>query len=168
MNIQNSTLDDISVILKLYGYATSYQIRMGAIPWPKFEKEMIQKEIDTEQQWKIIIDNQIACVWMTTFDDPYIWEERNEDPSVYIHRIATNPDFRGHHFVKSIISWACNYAKENNKSFIRMDTAGHNDKLISYYTNCGFTFLGANTLKNTKELAEHYKNAPINLFEMKV
>ncbi|MBQ0736503.1 GNAT family N-acetyltransferase [Aquimarina celericrescens] len=168
MTIENSTATDIFKILELYDHAISYQSKMGAVQWPKFTKEDIKKEVDAAQQWKIVIDDQIACVWMTTFNDPYIWEHKNRDPSVYIHRIATHPTFRGQHFVKHIIDWALTFAKKQQKSFIRMDTAGHNEKLISYYTCCGFTFLGSEPLNDTANLPDHYHNTPVCLFEMEV
>ncbi len=168
MIIKNSTPQDIPTILDLYDHAISYQVKMKAVQWPKFTPENVKKEISTNQQWKIVIDNQIACVWMTAFDDPYIWGDKNEDPSVYIHRIATNPKFRGHYFVNHIIEWARTFAIQQQKNFIRMDTAGFNEKLIKYYTSCGFTFLGADPLQNTTELPVHYHNTPVCLFEMKV
>jgi hypothetical protein len=39
-----------------------------------------------------LIDGQIACVWAVTFNDPEIWKN-DQDAAIYIHRIATNPDF---------------------------------------------------------------------------
>jgi hypothetical protein len=50
------------------------------------------------------MNNEIACVFATTFSDPLIWEKRDTDPSVYIHRIATNPNFRGNNLVAAIVS----------------------------------------------------------------
>jgi hypothetical protein len=56
-------------------------------------------------------ENQIACVWAITFNDAEIWEER----AIYIHRIATHSDFRGHNFVKIIVDWAKNMPKVSVK-----------------------------------------------------
>ncbi len=168
MTIENATSKDISVILELYDHAIAYQEKMDAVPWPRFSPNIIKKEINASQHWKLIINNQIACVWLTAFDDPYIWEEKNRDPSLYIHRIATHPNFRGNHFVLDIIAWTRNIAIKNNKKFIRMDIAGNNKKLASYYTKCGFTFLGSNILDNTVNLPTHYHDTPVCLFEMEV
>ena len=46
------------------------------------------------------------CVWTVAFSDPLIWEEKNKDAAIYIHRIATNKKHRGHHYVKNIVTWA--------------------------------------------------------------
>ncbi|MDR2145384.1 MAG: GNAT family N-acetyltransferase [Tannerella sp.] len=134
--------------------------------WPQFDKALIEREIAEKRQWKLMIDGQMACVWATTFDDPQIWEERNNDPAVYIHRIATNPDFRGQYFVDELVVWAKIYALKNEKKFIRMDTVGENKGLIDYYQKSGFDFLGLAKLRQTEGLLAHYQNATVCLFEI--
>jgi ribosomal protein S18 acetylase RimI-like enzyme len=140
----------------------------GAVVWPQFDKAFIEKEILNKEQWKITIDDQVACVWSTTFSDSQIWGERNDDPSVYIHRIAANPHFRGCNMVSEIVTWSRNYARENNKKFVRMDTVGENKGLITYYQKCGFDFLGLLPLKNTESLPAHYHNATVSLFQIMI
>ena len=164
--IRNSNINDIDEIFRLYKVATDFQKTRFTVHWPDFDRKLIETEISENRQWKIIADDKIACVWATTFHDPQIWEERNEDPSVYIHRIATNPDFRGQNLVGQIVEWVKNYAKENQKKFVRMDTVGDNPRLINYYTKCGFDFLGLLKLKNTDRLPAHYDNATVSLFQM--
>ena len=168
MHITNCVKDDIGDIFKLYVVATNYQKERYTMHWPEFDYKMVEDEIAKNLQWKLIIDNEIACVWATTFTDPLIWEERNTDPSVYIHRIATNNHYRGRNFVIDIVKWAKNYAVLNEKKFVRLDTVGLNEKLIAHYTKCGFTFLELRRLKNTDGLPAHYHNADISLFELEV
>ena len=169
MKIENSTAKDIAEIFSLYKIASDYQqSKKTVVVWPTFKKELVETEIAENRQWKLIIDEQIACVWATTFTDEQIWEERNADAAIYIHRIATNPGFRGHNFVSIIVTWAKAYAKSNGKDFVRLDTLGNNSKLIEYYTRCGFNFLGMFDLKNTSSLPDHYHNTPACLFEIKL
>src|SRR5687768_8759892 len=129
MTIANCTLLDTEEIFRLYRLATEYQKTKNSVLWPEFEKEMVLQEIEEKRQWKIIVDDAIACVFATSFNDPLIWEEKDKDPSVYIHRIATNPEHRGNNFVVTIVDWAKAYAKENKKNFIRLDTVGENRRL---------------------------------------
>ena len=167
MRIVNSTLADIDFIFELYALATAYQkTKFPDNQWPKFERSLVENEISDNRQWKMVIDNKIACVWAITFSDPQIWEDKNSDPSIYIHRIATNPAFRGQQFVLEIVKWAKQYAAQKNKSFIRMDTCGNNVKLIEHYQNSGFNFLGIQRLKDTGDLPAHYQNAAVCLFEI--
>ena len=166
MTIKNSVIEDLSEIFRLYESARDFQKIKSAVLWPQFDKKLIETEIAENRQWKILIDNQIACVWATTFSDPEIWEERNVDPSIYIHRIATNPIFRGQNLVEAIVEWSKKYAGENEKRFIRMDTVGENKGLINYYQKCGFDYLGLLKLKNTANLPIHYYDATVCLFQM--
>ena len=167
MEIQNCKMSDVDEIFRLYKIATDFQkTKIDTVSWPEFERGLVENEIVEKRQWKILIDNKIVCVWATTFNDPEIWEERNIDPSVYIHRIATNPYFRGKNLVVQIVDWIKVFAKENDKKFIRMDTVGNNQGLINYYIKCGFDFLGLFELKNTDGLPAHYKNATVSLFQI--
>lgn len=166
--IQNTNIDDTEDIFSLYKIATDFQKTRFTVHWPEFNRTLIETEIAENRQWKIVANDKIACVWATTFNDPQIWEERNEDPSVYIHRIASNPDFRGRNLVGQIVEWVKLYAKENKKQFVRMDTVGDNPGLINHYTKCGFDFLGLVKLKNTDGLQAHYDNATVSLFQMTI
>ena len=166
MEIQNATNQDIGEIFRLYRIATDFQKSKYIVHWPEFERSLVQTEIDENRQWKIVMDDKIACVWATTFDDPQIWEERNNDPAVYIHRIATNPAFRGQNLVARIADWAKQYALTNEKKYIRMDTVGENQGLINYYTKCGFDFLGLLKLQHTDGLPAHYDKATVSLFQI--
>ena len=169
MNIQNSILADTDEIFRLYGIASAYQkAKKTVVVWPNFERSMVEREIKENHQWKLLIDGEIACVWATTFSDEQIWEERNADPAIYIHRIATNSDFRGQNFVKIIVDWAKEYAKTLEKEYVRLDTLGNNERLIAYYVNVGFDFLWMFDLKDTSGLPAHYQGVPAALFEIKL
>ncbi|CAH0128434.1 MULTISPECIES: GNAT family N-acetyltransferase [unclassified Pedobacter] len=168
MQIKNSTIHDIAEIFRLYEIATDFQKTKYSVHWPNFELSLIETEIKENRQWKIIINGQVACIWATTFSDPQIWEEKNLDPAIYIHRIATNPDFRGQNLVGTIINWAKEYAKANGKRFVRLDTVGENRGLIQHYQKFGFDFLGLYELSNTDQLPAHYHQKPVSLFEMQI
>jgi ribosomal protein S18 acetylase RimI-like enzyme len=165
MKITNSTENDIPEIFRLYKLATEFQkIKFPGNQWPEFDKTLITKEINENRQFKLLIEGEIACVWAITYSDPQIWNEDDGHSAVYIHRIATNPNFRGRNFVKVIVDWAKEFAK--NKKYIRMDTCGENEKLIQYYKKCGFNFLGIRKLENASDLPSHYHNADVCYFEI--
>jgi len=168
MTITNSTIKDIDCIFTLYEAATRLQLTKGIAPWPSFSRKMVQEEIQNSLQFKIVIDNQMACTWAIAFNDKQIWQEKENYSSIYIHRIATNPDFKGNNLIKNIVKWAKTYAQHNNKTHIRMDTVGENLGLIAHYTKCGFDFVALSKLIETEGLPEHYHNATVSLFEIKV
>lgn len=169
MNVENSTQEDIETIFDLYKKATQHQRDVkGTVVWPVFERSLVEKEILEGRQVKIVENTDVACVWAITFSDKEIWEEQDNDESIYIHRIATNPKFRGNGYVEKIVDWAKQFAKAHHKKFIRMDTVGENKKLIAHYTANGFDFLGMKKLKDTAALPEHYSKDDVCLFEIKL
>ncbi len=168
MKIINSECNDIEIIFKLYDEAVAFQKTKFDKHWLDFDREMVQQEIAEGRQWKIKEGEDVACIFAIAYEDPFIWKEKNEEPSIYIHRIVTNPQYRGKGYVKHIIEWAKEHALTNNKKFIRMDTWGDNEALINYYTKCGFTFLGTITPTASKQLPKHYSAIFLSLFEIAV
>ena len=170
MQIINSTIVDFDEIFRLYKIASDYQKeKKTVVVWPDFDKKMVEIEITKNRQWKLVVNNVIICVWAITFSDEQIWGKRNVDAAIYIHRIATNPEYRGQNFIKIIVEWAREYALENKKEYIRMDTLGNNTKLIEHYCNSGFNFLGMFELKHTDQLPLHYQTeSNCCLFEIKI
>lgn len=167
--IENCTIDDVDAIYNLYENAREIQTIRKVVIWPYFEKDFIAKEIAKQQQWKLIMNGEIACNWTITFLDPEIWEKKDKNDAIYIHRLVTNPKFRGNDFVKKMVNWAKIYAAENNKQFVRLDTLGNNTRLIAHYVKCGFNFLGIVHLANTTNLPIHYQLEPdCCLFQIKL
>ena len=120
--IESSTLNDLDHIFLLYDEAMRFQrAKKTVVVWPKFATSLVLQEINEERQWKLLIDGEIACVWAIAYSDPQIWEEKDRDPAIYIHRIATSSKFRGLKLVKKIVDWAKVYAIKKEK-YVRLDT----------------------------------------------
>ncbi len=169
MKISNCIQNDIEEIVVLYEAARQLQTLRKMVVWPAFENSFIENEIQENRQWKIVIDNTMACNWAITFEDKEIWGKKDNDNSIYIHRICTNPDFRGNRYIEKIVEWAKAYARQLGKRFIRLDTLGANTKLIEHYTSAGFTFLGMIELTETTTLPKHYQDEPnCCLFEISI
>ena len=160
MEINNCVLKDTDEILSLYQAARDLQMQRQMVVWPSFEPSFIENEINCYKQWKIVIDDVIACNWVITLEDKEIWGDKDQDNSIYIHRICTNPNFRGNRFIENIVEWAKVYASQFGKKFVRLDTLGYNTKLIEHYTSAGFNFLGMFKLENTTTLLKHYQDEP--------
>ena len=126
MKIENSNLTDLIKIFDLYKIATDYMKSKNQVYWPVFSKELIINEIEENRQWKLLINGQIAFIWSTALNDELIWGNKSKEPSLYIHRIATNPEFRGQNLVKKLIDWANEFGKKKKIKYIRMDTVGLN------------------------------------------
>ena len=165
LQVLNSQAADIDIIFGFYDLAIAHQKKVFNKHWQGFSREMVQTEIDENRQYKILVDGVVACVFAVTFNDPLIWGARDQD-AIYIHRIVTHPEFRGHSFVKEIINWAKDYAAKNSIKFIRMDTWADNEKLLEYYTSCGFDYVGVVSMEKTDGLPKHYEGISLSLFEI--
>ncbi|HEY8562880.1 MAG TPA: GNAT family N-acetyltransferase [Pyrinomonadaceae bacterium] len=168
MEFLNSAIGDLDEIFRLYEAAIEFQKTKFHRAWLPFDRALIEREIAEKRNWKIVIDQRIACIFSVAFEDPFIWKEKSVDPAIYIHRIVTNPEFRGARFVPKITAWAREYAPRVGKKYIRMDTWGDNRKLIDYYTDCGFEFLGVVAPTPSADLPKHYDGITLGLFEIKL
>lgn len=168
MDIQPSTRHDIETIFELYDAAIAHQKAVSHLHWLPFERSLIEAEIAEGRQWKILVEGQIACIFVTAYSDPDIWEEKDLDPSVYLHRIVTNPRFRGRNFVAEIVQWAKKHGKMLGKNFVRLDTWSENLRLKEHYLHCGFQFLGVTTPTTFVTLPSHYAGISLGLFEIPI
>src|SRR6186997_1652185 len=109
LEIKNCSLNDLDTILTFYEAAIELQTQKNMVVWPKFERSFVEKEIRENRQWKIMIDHEIACNWSITFEDKEIWGEKDDNNSIYIHRLAANRMFRGNRFIDEIVLWAKAY-----------------------------------------------------------
>lgn len=166
MIIEKSNVNDLSIHMELYHQAITFQHALGHVNWIGFNDKAVLEEIQAGQQYKIIVDGQVACVFLLTTSDPIIWQEKNKDAAIYIHRIATNPEYRGQNFVNKIIDYVKIIARKDHKAFIRMDTTAGNERLNRYYEKCGFTIVDIIDLIGTADMPTHYHNNSFILFEM--
>lgn len=169
ISIHPCTHGDTDSILRLYEFARALQQEKKMVVWPGFSRGFLEQEISENRQWKLLVNGELACNWAITWQDKEIWEGRDDDPAIYIHRICTHADYRGRRFIDSIVGWAKEYARATNKKFIRLDTLGNNTRLIEHYTSAGFSFLGMYRLKHTAALPQHYQDQPdCCLFEIPI
>ncbi len=168
IQITNSNTTDINTIFEFYDLAVAHQKKVFNKHWQGFSRELVTQEIEENRQYKILVNEQVAAIFAITYNDPQIWEERDADSAIYIHRIVTHPNFRGYGFVNTIIEWAKTYTKNHKIDYIRMDTWADNEKLLQYYTSCGFNHVGSIKIAPNSELPKHYEGISLNLFEIKV
>lgn len=168
MEIIKTMISDIPAVFELYDLATAFQKEVGTNSWKGFEVTMVESEIDQERHYIIRQNGQITATFVLTFSDPIIWKEANNEPAVYIHRLATHPDFRGRNYVQEIVNWTIKFAKMRNLKYVRLDTTSGNERLNQYYIKCGFAYKGISKIDWNETLPEHYKDGSFALFEIKI
>ena len=166
MEIRTAEPNDFDTIFTLYDAAIEFQKTVFDKHWLGFDPGLVNTEISEKRLWKLIEDGTVACIWSVAYADPMIWGENSSDAAMYIHRIVTNPDFRGRGYVRTITEWARRHAREKGLRFVRMDTWGDNRKLLEYYQSCGFAFKGLVTPTPSGTLPKHYHGISLSLFEI--
>jgi ribosomal protein S18 acetylase RimI-like enzyme len=167
VQIQNSNIHDIDAIYDLYSEAINYQRLKGYNLWPEFDRGMIEKEILENRNWKIMDGEHMACVFSVLYSDPIIWQEKNNDPAVYLHRITTHPDYKGREMIKLVKDWAITHARSLGKKYVRMDTWGDNTNMRDYYIKHGFKYLGQAHLDEISA-KKHYGGRELSLLQIEV
>jgi GNAT superfamily N-acetyltransferase len=171
MIITNTTAEDLDVLEELFGEAIQYQrSRFAGHVWQGMNRALIAREIEEKLHWKIVEAGQIACFFSALYSDAQVWDARDADPSIYLHRMVTNPAFRGKKYVKQIIAWANEFGKAAGKRYIRLDTGRDNRRLNEYYLECGFEFCGIKqfTEEGDPSVPRHYLGTGLNLYEKRI
>ena len=168
IQVVNSTPSDIDTIFDFYDLAIEHQKKVSPKQWQGFNRDLVQQEIAENRQYKILVDGEVAAIFALTYSDPQIWLGKDGEAAIYIHRIVTHPDYRGYGFVKVIVEWAKEFSKTTLLDYIRMDTWADNERLLKYYTGCGFNHVGEIRIGADSGLPKHYEGITLNLFEIKL
>ena len=167
MVFRQSSPDDIPEICELFDAAIAFQKQKFGKHWHGLKEELLLAEIRDGLHWKIMEGDQIAAFFSIALTDALVWDERDADPAIYLHRIVTNPAFRGRGYVPLITDWAETYGRETGLTFVRLDTDRDNTRLNAYYQECGYRFCGIKTFHDldNPEIPKHYFGAGLSLYE---
>lgn len=136
--IRNTEIQDLDFACSLYDEAIKYQKKKGYPEYRWDDREVQKQYILGGSHYKVIVGEQIAAIFNIHFQDELIWREMDNNTSVYLHGVLINPPFKGQRMFGHILNWTINYAKENEKQNIRLDTWYNNPDLLNYYLSFGF------------------------------
>lgn len=166
--VKNTELDDLQLIFGLFEHSIIYQEKHGYPVWRNYDKHAIIKDIESRNQYKVMIDSTPAIVFSVGYSDKIIWRELEREDSVYLHRIVVNPAFKGQKLFGNVMRWSIEHCKQKGLRNIRMDTWAANPTIINYYKGFGFTVVEDYTTPDTPELPIHNRNLALTLLEYKV
>lgn len=166
--IVNTKHSDLKMIYHLFEEAIDYIKRNNYIGWTTYDKTYLIKDLENKLQFKIIMQDKIAAVFSICFSDALIWREMEKGDSIYLHRIAVNPEFKGQKQIDKILNWSKKYATQKSLKYIRMDTWAANPNIIEYYKSFGFTHIEDYTTPNTLDLPDQHRNLKVALLEMQL
>ncbi|NNE25660.1 MAG: GNAT family N-acetyltransferase [Saprospiraceae bacterium] len=141
IKITNTQLKDLPDIYEMFDAAIEYQKSKNFPVWPDYDKQLLEDDIKDKKQFKISRDNTLACIFTICDDDAIVWRERTKIPALYLHRVVTHPDHKGHRLFETVLRWTISLCRAKNITRIRMDTWAENITLIEYYKTFGFYFV---------------------------
>lgn len=164
--VLHTTHDDLPFIYNLFDQSIMYQEKKGYPVWRGYDKQVLVNDVNSGNQYKVVIDNQIAIAFSVCYTDKIIWRDMENGSAVYLHRIVVNPAFKGQKLFGQILAWVRGHAEEKGLTTIRMDTWDNNPSLIGYYETFGFRFIERYTTPDSEELPVHNRKLRIVLLEM--
>jgi hypothetical protein len=165
ISIIHTEIEDLPVIRWLLEEAILYQKKNGYVSWTNFDLDVISNDIKENLQYKILIQNEIACVFSVVYSDKAIWKIKENGNALYFHRILVNPKHKGKRLFGKILAWGIQDAKNKARQFIRMDTWADNPTIISYYETFGFKLIKNIITSEDPQLAKQYWNKFLALME---
>lgn len=163
--VLHTKLTNLPQIFELFEQSIHYQEKKGYPVWKNYDKNAIIKDIETGNQYKVVVDSTIAIVFSVRYTDKIIWRELDTGNSIYLHRIVVNPAFKGQRLFGKILEWVIEHSKQKGLSSIRMDTWAANPTIIEYYKSFGFTFVENFTTPDSEELPVHNRKLALTLLE---
>ncbi|WP_179318666.1 GNAT family N-acetyltransferase [Winogradskyella helgolandensis] len=139
---------DIQSILKVTKACAKFMISNGVFQWNDDypNKSAFQNDIKRIELYVLELDNAIkGCIVISTLMDseykPVKWLTENEN-NIYIHRLAIHPKLQGKGYAQQLMSFAEQFAIDNNYSSIRLDTFSENKRNQKFYELRGYKRLG--------------------------
>lgn len=166
MTIENTTISDLPTIEWLFSQAMMLQGKNGYKVWANIDYDALKKDIALRLQYKIVSNGEIICIFSVQYSDPFIWQERDQEDAIYLHRIVVNPSHKGQKQFSHVLEWAKQHARERQLRYVRMDTWAENQKIIDYYLSFAFRFLGNYRTGDEPELPIQNRNLNVALLEL--
>ncbi len=165
MRFEQCKEQDVEDLMKLYDSAILFQREVSNYCWHDFSLDGVMTEVKSGLIWKILKDDEVCGSFVLLTEDPYIWDELECGNAVYLHRIISSKKGTGK-LMSELLEWARNYAKQLNRTYVRMDTWSENKKLADYYIQLGFESLGVHQPKRPQLLPSTYSSTSLILLQI--
>lgn len=146
--IKKAIISDLNDLLEITKSCAKYMIDKEIYQWNELypSKEVLQKDIELQQLWKLEIDHKIiGLIVLTEIEDTEYnevnWLTKNHQ-NLYIHRLAVHPEFQSKGYAQKLMDFAENYALNNSYISIRLDTFSQNKRNQQFYKQQNYTQLG--------------------------
>ena len=147
--IQKAVISDLNELYAITKSCAQVLIENQIFQWSENypSKEILQKDIELQQIWKLTIATQIiGIIVLTEIEDAEYKNVQwitNNNRNLYIHRLAVHPNFQGKGYAQQLMDFAEHYAKEKQYKSIRLDTFSQNKRNQQFYEKRNYIKLEA-------------------------
>jgi ribosomal protein S18 acetylase RimI-like enzyme len=142
--IRKAVASDIEPILVLTKACAQAMIAKDIYQWNAHypNAKAFQNDIKRNELYVLEIENEVAgCIVVSThMDEEYVpiqWLTENKN-NIYIHRLAIHPKYQSLGYAQQLMTFAEQYAIDNNYSSIRLDTFSQNKRNQKFYELRGY------------------------------
>lgn len=146
--IRKASINELDEIKNLTEACARAMIKKEIFQWNEHypSREKLREDIFKEELYILEkSENIIGIIVITeTMDDEYIpieWLSKTSN-NIYIHRLATHPDFWGEGYAQQLMDFAENKAKSEGFESVRLDTFSQNERNQRFYESRGYKRLG--------------------------
>ncbi len=162
-------VQDLPLIFTLFEEAIEYQQKHNYTGWKNYDKDFLQRDVESGQLYKIVNEDQKICgIFSICYTDPFIWRHRERGDALYLHRLVANRHVNEGPVFSLVLNWAKYFAQQKRLRYIRMDTWAENKKIIGYYRSYGFLFVEEYTTPDTQDLPLQHRNLTVALLELEL
>ena len=163
--IRKAGLKDLNEIKKLTEACAEALQQQNIFQWnenyPSLEK--LENDIKQEELYVYEYNNRIITIIVLTpnMDEVYqniSWLTESGN-NLYVHRLATHPNFWGQGYARKMMDFAESFAKTGNFSSVRLDTFSQNKRNQKFYEARGYKRLG-------DVYFPHKNNQPFHCYEL--
>jgi ribosomal protein S18 acetylase RimI-like enzyme len=144
MRIIKAKITDLNQLYEITKSCAAHLIAQDIFQWNEDypSKNILQKDIELQQLWKLEDKNQIiGLIVLTEIEDKEYtnvhWITKNSK-NLYIHRLAVHPNFQRKGNAQKLIDFAENYAKQHHYASVRLDTFSQNKRNQKFYKQRGY------------------------------
>ncbi|UBZ08047.1 GNAT family N-acetyltransferase [Salegentibacter mishustinae] len=146
--IRKAKLNDLRKIKKLTEACAKALQQQNIFQWnehyPSLEK--LQNDIKKEELYVLEEENMIIAIIVLTPNMDKVYRNidwlSKTDNNLYVHRLATHPEFWGKGYARRMMDFAEEFAKNKNFISIRLDTFSKNIRNQKFYEARGYKKLG--------------------------
>lgn len=139
--IEQAEIGDVETVLSVLREAANWLVEKGVPLWrhDELKRELAESDIEKGQFYLAKVGGEVAGCVRFQNEDLEFWDDVPHEDSAFVHRVAVRRKFAGGEVSKQIIDWAKEKARNEGKTFLRLDCAKR-EKLCRLYESYGFEF----------------------------